>query len=350
MPRKRASENKGFPTGWRLLHGAIYYSVPKGFEHLWDGKQLFRLGKNAPEAYRIWAERIDSPSDVETIGKLLDRYAIEIVPTKAPKSQTADKKHMQKIRKAFGHMHLIAIKPRHIYKYRDARTAKVSAKREIALLSHAFTMAVEWGYIDQHPFKGQVRLKGEKPRSRILEQWEIDECLKLEPVRKSGSVLAIQAYIMIKTITGIRRVDILRIKATDAHAKGVEITPSKTENSSGKSTIYKWTPGLRAAWEVALKARPVDISPWLFCNKHGECYLNEETGECHGWESMWKRFMIRVLAETKVKETFTESDMRSKVSDDAKTLEHARALLSHSNSNTTNRVYRRKAEVVRPLK
>ena len=65
---------------------------------------------------------------------------------------------------------------------------------------------------------------------------------------------------------------------------------------------------------------------------------------------MWQRFMARVLDETEVKEHFTEHDLRAKVGSDAETLEHARALLAHADSRTTQKIYRRKAEVVKPMK
>jgi hypothetical protein len=38
---------------------------------------------------------------------------------------------------------------------------------------------------------------------------------------------------------------------------------------------------------------------------------------------MWQRFMERVLAETGVKEYFTEHDMHAKCASDATTLAHA---------------------------
>jgi integrase len=79
------------------------------------------------------------------------------------------------------------------------------------VLSHAFTKAVEWGFIDRHPFKGEVRLEGEKARIRYVEDWEIVECLALIPKRKAGSVLAVQAYIRLKLLTGMRRGDLLRL-------------------------------------------------------------------------------------------------------------------------------------------
>ena len=54
-----------------------------------------------------------------------------------------------------------------------------------------------------------MRLKGAKPRTRYIEDWEIVEALSLEPMRKSGSVRMIQAYIRIKLLVGLRRGDLL---------------------------------------------------------------------------------------------------------------------------------------------
>jgi len=65
---------------------------------------------------------------------------------------------------------------------------------------------------------------------------------------------------------------------------------------------------------------------------------------------MWQRFMERVLKETKVKERFTEHDLRAKCASDAETLEHARALLAHADSQVTQRVYRRLPKPVQPGK
>ena len=88
----------------------------------------------------------------------------------------------------------------------------------------------------------------------------------------------------------------------------------------------------------------------IFCKRDGQGYLDEATGEAHGWDSMWQRFMARVLEETKVTERFTEHDLRAKCASDAATLEHARQLLAHADSRTTDRIYRRKAERVKPLR
>ncbi len=349
MPRPRKPENRGLPARWQFTHGAYYFFVPPGMEPLWDGKRRFRLGKTLPEAYRAWSARIDAQDKANNIAQLLDRYLLEVVPTKAPKTQTENARAIKRLRQVFGALPLGAIKPRHVYQYVDKRGAKVAAHREIEVLSHAFTKAVEWGHLDRHPFKGEVRLEGEKPRDRYVEDWEVVECLALGSRRKKGSVLAIQAYMRVKLMTGMARSDLLRLAMTDLKEDGIHIQRHKTRQSTGKRTIYAWTPELRAAVDMAKAARPA-LSPFLFCKRDGAGYFNEVTGEAHGWDSMWQRFMDRVLTETQVKERFTEHDLRAKCASDAATLEHARALLSHADARTTEAIYRRRPEVVQPLK
>jgi integrase len=95
---------------------------------------------------------------------------------------------------------------------------------------------------------------------------------------------------------------------------------------------------------------PQPKPPFLFCTKRGACYINEATGNASGWDSMWQRFMERIIGEKKIAERFTEHDLRAKCASDAKTLEHAQALLTHADSKLTNRVYRRKPEIVQPLR
>ena len=360
--RKRNAENKGLPARWRHYHGAYYYRVPLGFEAHWDGKRQFHLGSTLAEAYKTWAVRIGAPTAVRTIAHLLDRYALEVVPKKALTNQPQHATWIKQLRAVFGAMPLDALEPQHIYQYVDRRSRKktsdtgkttggrIAAHREVEVLRHAFTKAVEWGYIRAHPFKGEVRLEGEAPRSRYVEDWEVIECLTLGARRRAGSVLAIQAYIRLKLLTGMRRGDLLRLRMVDCREDGIHVTPHKTKQSTGKKVIYNWSPELRAAVESARAARPLHIAPFLFCDRKGQSYLDEETGQCHGWKSMWQRFFDRVLAETKVTERFSEHDLRAKCASDAKSLEHARAMLSHADARTTEAIYRRRPERVDPAR
>lgn len=364
MAKKRSKENEGLPSRWQHTHGAYYYRVPVGLEHQWDNKKRFRLGSTLNEAYAVWSQRLGQVEKAKTIGDLLDRYALEVMPKKAAASRISNQNQIKRIREVFGAMPLLPFPPKLVYQYVDMRSrkktdpetgkvtgGKIAAHREIELLSHAYTKAVEWGYIDNHPFKGEVRLEGEAPRDRYVEDWEVIEALRLTSKRKSGSVLAIQAYIRLKLLTGMAQGDLLRLR-TDEHLKddGIHNTRHKTAGTTGKRTIYRWDDPLRAAVEMALQARPKNDTPFLFCTRTGEGYIDEDVGRASGWKSMWQRFMERVIAETKVKRPFTEHDLRAKVASDAISLDHARSLLAHADTRTTDRIYRRKAEVVNPGK
>ena len=338
------------PNRWCFLHNAFYYRVPKGEESKWDGKQTFRLGKTLTEAYKSWAERLDKIEKVKTIGALLDEYALAVIPTKAPSCHASQWAYVQKLKLVFGDTPLENIKPRDVYAFakKSSQQGKGSGRGEIEVLRHAFSKAVEWGYIDRHPFIGQVRLPKNPPRDRYIEDWEVEEMFKLDSRRKKGSVKMVQAYLRLKLMTGMSRGDLLRLTSSNLTENGILIQRHKTAKSTGKRTLYRWTPELKAAIDAVVQARPCR-SPFLFCNAEGKGYLNEETGLAHGFDSIWGRFVDRVMKETKVTRRFTEHDFRAKAASDADSAEHARALLSHSDINTTNRVYRRKPEEVDPL-
>lgn len=350
MPRARSTENKGLPARWRKVHNAYYYQVPPGMEVHWDGKKTFRLGSTLPEAYKTWADRMGTLDKAKTVGQLLDRYALQVIPEKKKLTQVENQRAVVRLKAVFGDMPLQAIRPQLVYMYVDRSKSKIQARKEVRTLSHVYTKAVEWGYIDKHPLKGEVRLKGEKPRDRYVEDWELLECLSLDSKRAKGSVKMIQAYLRLKLLTGLRRGDLLRLKVDAIREDGIHVTPRKTEHTTGKRHTIEWSDELRAAVAEAKAARPVDISPYLFCNRRGGCYFDDEKETASGWDSMWQRFMDRVLAETKVTERFTEHDMRAKAASDAESLQHAQQLLAHADSKITERVYRRKPGRVKPLR
>lgn len=339
VPKKRLPENRGLPERWCYKNGGYRYRVPPGLEHAWDGKKMFTLGKTLPEAYKVWTERMQHPDKARNIGQLLDRYALQVIPTKAPKTKKDNQQQIKRLKAVFGMMDLNAIRPQHIYQYAEKRGAPVAAKREIALFSHAYTKAVEWGYIDRHPFKGQFRIEGSKPRDRYIEDWEIQECFKLKPMTYCRTHL-MQAYMAFAIVTGLRKQDILCLKVENIKDDGIHVATKKTK----KPIVIEWTPALRLVTTQLLDLRPVDISPYLVCTRRGESYYGENSS---GFDSIWKRFMSRALKETKLKEKFTLHDLRAKCASDIKDEADAQKLLAHS-SITTTRIYRRKPERVKP--
>jgi integrase len=342
-PKPRLDANKGLPAGWRHKHGAYYYRPPIQLRDLWDGKTEYRLGKTQSEAYRVWADKLELYSDAKTMGELLDRYALEVIPLKAPKTQDSNQASIRKLKAVFGEMPIEAVKPKHVYQYRDIRgkQGKTAANRDIEVLSHSFTKAIEWGLCEIHPIKGKVRKFSTPPRKRYVEDWEIVEALKIASP-------FITAYIRLKLLTGLRRGDLLSLKVSDLQDDGIHITPRKTAHSTGKSIVIEWSIELKSAIDQAMKIRKKILSLWLFHTNKGQPYI-KENGTANGFDSIWQRFMAKALTSTLLVDKFTEHDLRAKVASDV-TIDHAQALLGHSNAEVTDRIYRRKPNRVRPFR
>jgi integrase len=79
-------------------------------------------------------------------------------------------------------------------------------------------------------------------------------------------------------------------------------------------------------------------------------YFNEDSGQATGWDSMWQRLMTSALNETEIAERFTEHDHRGKVGSHLSSIELATDLLGHASKEITKRHYRRKPEVIKPVR
>lgn len=348
MPKKRSTKNKGLPPRWRMKGKCYYYRVPEGLEHLWGGKTEFKLGGSLPAAYKEWALRIEQVDNNGTVAHLLDRYLMEVVPTKAPKTQKGNIFIIKNLRQVFGHFPIVAVKPKHLYQYMDRRKAGTQGKREIDILKHCYTKAVEWGYIDYNPMHGQVRIQAaKKAPMRYVEDWEIVEALSVVPSGAKGGVAMCQAFIQLQLITGLRKTDILLLREGDNITEdGICFSPSKT---GGRQAIFEWTDALAEAVNICRAARPQDIAPYLFCNRYGAPYVTDD-GDTSGFDSIWYRFMTRAVNETKLKKRFSAQSLRRKAGSDAESVERAMQVLRHRTTHTTKNFYRVKPEKVKPFK
>lgn len=345
-PKKRLKKNDGYPKGWRWKNGAWRYRVPKGMEAHWDSLSEFTLGKTDADAYKVWSERLQLRTQVSTIDDLLERYLHEVVPEKAESTQQDNRVAIRRLRSVFGKLVITKsggdLEPVHVYQYLDRRRDKpVSANRDVEVLSHAFTLAIRWGITTEHPIKGKVEAHSEKPRDRYVEDWELAEAVTVAHP-------TIRAYIALKLLTGLRRGDLLRLTMSDLKDDGIHVQPRKTQHTTGKRLIISRSEALDQAIAQAKAARPKHIAPWLFVTREGKRYINDK-GKANAFDSLWQRFMTKALEETALEERFQERDLRAKTASDMP-LELATALLGHADSKITERVYRRKATVVKPAK
>jgi hypothetical protein len=104
------------------------------------------LGGDLDVAKAEWA-KLDCkpiPQKNTLLGKVFDRYEAEIIPAKKLRTQKDNLLSLTQLRKAFSEAPINAVTPQVIAQYRDKRTGKVRANREISLLSHIYNIAREW--------------------------------------------------------------------------------------------------------------------------------------------------------------------------------------------------------------
>lgn len=162
MMRPRSNKNRGLPP--RMIKRTRTMKSGKVWVgYYYDGRDAegrrkeIPLGTDLDEAREKWAklERKAVPPTTRTVGDLLRRYERDVVPGKGKGTQEQNRKAIRQLAKAFESAPLEALTPHVIAQYRDARSAPVRANREIALLSHAFNMAREWGLTDrENPCRG----------------------------------------------------------------------------------------------------------------------------------------------------------------------------------------------------
>lgn len=369
-PRQRNKENDGLPQRWRRIRNAYYYQVRPAERPYFDGKWTFKLGATLAAAHAEYAKRLasmpqDGSSDdrVEYVHELLDKYQRDVLPLKALRTQKDSLGYIVNLKTFFAGpppARVVEVETRHAYKYfawrveRGKGKGKRAARLEIALLSHAFTHAFRWdvrGY-KIHPFIEKLRFEGgetSKPRDHYIEDREMAAALALQPRRPRDCTKMIQAYIRIKELTGLRRADMLRLRpAFDFTPEGIHVQPRKTARTTGHRKLIEWSAELSAAVEDAIRARPVDLSPWLFCNARGACYVTED-GMARGFDGVWQNFMRRLVNETSVRR-FEEKDIRGKTGSDSESDEAARTLLGHADPAVTRKHYRRRGSKVKPLR
>ncbi len=279
-----------------------------------------------PGALRAYAGLMDALPTAGTVAELLDRYARDVLPSKAPKTVKDQTRQLDVLRRVFGQMPLASVKPQHIAQYLDTHPAKVSANRERALLSHAYTKAIRWGLCASNPCKG-VERNTEKPRTRYVEHDEFLAVLE-------GAPAVVQVMMALAYLTGQREGDLLKLKRASVTSEGIRFQQGKT----GKKLIVSWSPALAWTMEQAQKLSGNVASFWVVCKADGQPFTED------GFRTAWQKHIRKCHAEGRIAERYTFHDVRAKAGSDAKD----GRLLGHMNPAMLARVYERKAKTFAP--
>lgn len=319
-----------------------------------DGaRREFPLGTNLEEAKRRWAEFecAPVPKDSKLLRHIFDRYEREIIPAKAPRTQRDNLDCLSRLRPVFGEVAVDDVTPQHIALYRDRRTAKVRANREITLLSHIYNLAREWGYTTRdNPARG-VRKNPESPRDFYVddEVWRaVYECASEE----------LQDALDLAYLTGQRPADVLKMNERDVQDGVLFVQQAKTKK---KLRILLQHPDgtLTRLAEVLdrIRKRPRKVRSFSLIATPAGAALNKGT--------LRTRFdAARSTAAAKALESGTEEmfllaerikqfqfrDIRPKAASDIGDLSAASKLLGHTEQEITKKVYMRVGEEVRPTR
>lgn len=176
-----------------------------------------------------------------TVGELIDRYIDEVLPRKGGSSfqQAKEKQKLIWWKENIGVFTLADGTPAIIAEARDALASEMigrernrhrsnaTVNRYLAILSHAFSVAVkEWGWIDSSPVRKVSRLKEPRGRVRFLTNDEKDRLLK---ACKESRQPLLYPLVVLALSTGARQGELLSLEwgHVDLSAKVIRLENTK---------------------------------------------------------------------------------------------------------------------------
>jgi len=213
----------------------------------------FRRKTDAKE----WAKKIESAmlenrhfknrvARKRTLAELIEKYIKEVMPKKSDIMQQ-QVIQLNWWKEQMGHMTLAELSSRDIAKHRDillnspvkedTPRKPSTVNRYLAVLSHAFTIAVEeWEWLQDNPAKKVRRLSESKGRTRFLSEQEMTDLLE---VCKASECKVLFPIVLIALSTGARKMEILNLRWKDVDFKREVIILRKTKNKETRSIPLK---------------------------------------------------------------------------------------------------------------
>lgn len=315
-----------------------------------EGKrQEIPLGTDLHAAIRKWAELEcrEVPPDASLMKYAFDQYERDILPKKKPSTQRENRLCLSQLRPVFDSVAINAITPQHIARYRDARSAPVRANREIALFSHVFNMAREWGFTKQdNPCRG-VRKNKEKPRDYYAEADVWDAVLE------AGSE-ALRDAMNLAYLSGQRPADVLKMNKGDIRNDELHVRQNKTQHTLRIRLHVDGLPTELGSCVDQLLTRQVkSMSGELICTEDGRPLtakmLRDRFDAARKAAAALAKKKGKADLEKRIK-AFQFRDIRPKAASEMASLADASSLLGHTDTQITKKVYRRAGESVKPTK
>lgn len=348
--RPRNTENRDLPPGM------VRRKRPRKNGKVWvgyyyrdaTGKEI-PLGGDLNKARLKWAEleAKEKPADLTIMKGIFDRYVRDVIPKKGERTQKDNLAELKQLRPTFDGAPIDSITPANIAGYRDARTAKVRANREIALLSHVFNMAREWGLTErENPCQG-VRKNKEVPRDYYANAvvWDAVYGTAGPELREAMDL----AY-----LTGQRPADVIVMRSDDIDGDYFLVTQGKTgqklrilmQTDAGENSLGKLV-------REITERNAHHSSKYLLINKYGKRMTKGMLRL--RWDKAREQAQQNALDQgdsmlaAKIG-GFQFRDIRPKAASEIVDIGDASLLLGHSKQEITKRVYRRIGATAKPSK
>ncbi|MFC6299030.1 tyrosine-type recombinase/integrase [Pseudomonas sp. CCM 7893] len=346
--RPRNIENRDLPPGVvrrKRKSGKVWVGY---YYRDSTGKEI-ALGSDLSKARLKWAEleAKEKPVDLTTMNGIFDRYEHDVIPKKGERTQKDNLAELKQLRPTFDGAPIDSITPANIAGYRDARSAKVRANREIALLSHVFNMAREWGLTErENPCQG-IRKNKETPPDYYANAVVWDAVYGMaEPELREAMDLGY--------LTGQRPADVIIMRSDDTEGDYFLVTQGKT--GLKLRILMRTEVGENSLGQLIREISERNAhhpSKYLLINKHGKRMTKGML------RLRWDK--AREKAQQKAIEQgdpmlaakiggFQFRDIRPKAASEIVDIGDASLLLGHSKQEITKRVYRRIGATAKPSK
>lgn len=307
------------------------------------------LGKDLDKARIKWAEleAKEKPLDLRTMKGIFDRYIRDIIPKKAPRTQKDNLAEIKQLRPMFDNAPIDSITPATIAGYRDARSAKVRANRELATLSHVFNMAREWGLTTkENPCQG-VRKNREVPRD-----YYANDVVWAAVYQKAGQEL--KDAMDLAYLTGQRPADVLVMRRDDVEGGFLMVQQNKTGKKLRIQMVNNGVANSLGLLVAQIATRNAQhVSSYLIVSQRGKrmtaAMLRKRWDEAREKAKQAAVEGGDALLAGRIAE-FQFRDIRPKAASEIKDIDDASVLLGHTKGDITERVYRRIGAIAQPSK
>jgi len=313
-----------------------------------QGKEV-SLGGDLNLARLKWAEleAKDKPKDLCFMRAIFDRYERDVIPKKGERTQKDNRAELRQLRPYFDDAPIDAITPAQIAQYRDARSAKVRANREIATLSHVFNMAREWGLtVRENPCQG-IRKNKETPRD-----FYANDAVWSAVYKKAAQEL--KTAMDLAYLSGQRPADVLVMRKDDIEGGALNVEQNKTHK---KLRILLEVEGRETEFGALIRSIQAQnerhSSPYMILTDEGRRVTAAMLR--HRWDDAREEAAKAALENgdaalaSKIRQ-FQFRDIRPKAASEITSIEDASLLLGHTKGDITERVYRRVGAIAKPTK